>query len=96
MFKRGIDLRNVEVGVSEKFGVPYFGVLIIRILLFRVSFFRKLPSECIRECIRDRLKLRKIRNPSTGARASNSEPEDLQNLNLQPLSSKLLLGRNLT
>ena len=27
-----------EVGVSEKLGVPYFGVLIIRILIFRVLY----------------------------------------------------------
>ena len=37
-----------DLGVSENWGVPYFGVLKIRILLFRVLFwifpyFRKLP-----------------------------------------------------
>ena len=39
---------NVSVSALKwefpKIGVPYFGVLIIRILLFRVPYFRKLPN----------------------------------------------------
>ena len=30
-----------DLGVSEKYGVPCLGVLIIRILLFRVLYYRK-------------------------------------------------------
>ena len=41
---------HCHLGVSEKKGVPYFGVLIIRILLFgyyiRVPYFRKAPHFC--------------------------------------------------
>ena len=38
------------MGVSKNSGVPYFGVFIIRILLFRVlyfcvPYFRKLPND---------------------------------------------------
>ena len=33
------------MGVSENWGVPYFGVLIIRILLFRVPYDCPLFSE---------------------------------------------------
>ena len=43
------DPRSPSHGSFRKFGVPYFGVLIIRILLFRVlyigvPYFRKLPN----------------------------------------------------
>ena len=31
-----LKVMNIYMGVSEKVGVPYFGVLIIRVLLFRV------------------------------------------------------------
>ena len=39
------DVMECCMGVSEKFGVPYFVVLIIRILLFRVLYEGFLLSE---------------------------------------------------
>ena len=36
-FRPGLKT-SLDVGVSENWGVPYFGVLIIRILLFRVLY----------------------------------------------------------
>ena len=46
-FLKGIykgSIKGLGFRVSEKLGVPYFGVRIIRILLFRVvPYFRKLP-----------------------------------------------------
>ena len=40
-----LSIRNPHLGVSENGGVPYFGVLIIRILLFRVLYWGPLFSE---------------------------------------------------
>ena len=34
----GAGSSNIQVEVSEKFGVPHFGVLMIRIQLFRVLY----------------------------------------------------------
>ena len=44
IFDRGL---GSEMGVSENEGVPYFGVLIIRILLFRVENEGYLISGCL-------------------------------------------------
>ena len=39
------DFVHQQYGSFRKFGLPYFGVLIIRILLFRVLYYGPLFSE---------------------------------------------------